>query len=157
MDLTQLANLGEFIGGVAVLVTLAYLAVQVRQSRAEIRRNTETARSTAYHQAIDQIRASWMEPDFASLTDKYDSSPESLTSAERIRLELLWATTLFGHEITFELFKKGLIDPALWENMLENNRELLSQPLPLELLRARPGVLSRSLLAELDGFRALEV
>ena len=32
MDLTQLANLGEFLGGVAVLVTLAYLAVQVRQS-----------------------------------------------------------------------------------------------------------------------------
>ena len=25
MDLTQLANLGEFIGGVAVLVTLVYL------------------------------------------------------------------------------------------------------------------------------------
>jgi hypothetical protein len=33
MDLTQLANLGEFIGGVAVLVTLIYLATQVRQVR----------------------------------------------------------------------------------------------------------------------------
>ncbi len=32
MDLTQLANLGEFIGGLAVLVTLIYLALQVRQS-----------------------------------------------------------------------------------------------------------------------------
>ena len=30
MDLTQLANVGEFIGGVAVLVTLIYLAVQLR-------------------------------------------------------------------------------------------------------------------------------
>ena len=29
MDLTQLANLGEFIGGVAVLVTFIYLAVQI--------------------------------------------------------------------------------------------------------------------------------
>ncbi len=28
MDLTQLANLGEFIGGVAVLVTLVYLAIR---------------------------------------------------------------------------------------------------------------------------------
>ncbi len=35
MKLTQLANLGEFIGGVAVLVTLVYLAVQVRRSRAQ--------------------------------------------------------------------------------------------------------------------------
>ena len=32
MDLSQLANLGEFIGGVAVLVTLLYLAMQVRQT-----------------------------------------------------------------------------------------------------------------------------
>lgn len=31
MDLTQLANLGEFISGVAVLVTLIYLAVRLRQ------------------------------------------------------------------------------------------------------------------------------
>ncbi len=30
MGLTQLANLGEFIGGLAVLVTLVYLTVQVR-------------------------------------------------------------------------------------------------------------------------------
>ncbi len=35
MDLTQLANLGEFIGGVAVLVTLVYLAVQVRSGARE--------------------------------------------------------------------------------------------------------------------------
>ena len=33
MDLTQLANLGEFIGGVAVLVTLIYLAAELRRSR----------------------------------------------------------------------------------------------------------------------------
>ncbi len=33
MDLTQLANLGEFIGGVAVLVTLIYLAIQLRRAR----------------------------------------------------------------------------------------------------------------------------
>ena len=149
MDLTQLANLGEFIGGVAVLVTLVYLAAQVRQSRSEIQRNTETARAAAYHQAIGQIAASWMEPDFAALSDKFKSDPESLTSDERTRLEVLWSATLFGHEVTFELFRKGLIDPILWENMLENNRALISQPLPLELLRNRPGPLSRLLLVEL--------
>ena len=37
MDLTQLANLGEFIGGVAVLVTLVYLVTQIRQNTAMIR------------------------------------------------------------------------------------------------------------------------
>ncbi len=42
MDLTQLANLGEFIGGVVVLVTWIYLAVQVRQG------NRQTAASLSF-------------------------------------------------------------------------------------------------------------
>ncbi len=37
MELNQLANLGEFVGGVAVLVTLVYLVVQVRQSNTNAR------------------------------------------------------------------------------------------------------------------------
>lgn len=41
MGLNQLANLGEFIGGIAVLVTLVYLTVQVRQARVESRVNTQ--------------------------------------------------------------------------------------------------------------------
>ena len=32
MDFAQLANFGEFIGGVAVLVTLLYLTTQIRQN-----------------------------------------------------------------------------------------------------------------------------
>lgn len=43
MDLAQLANLGEFIGGGAVLVTLAYLAVQVRQGNANTRAGARQA------------------------------------------------------------------------------------------------------------------
>ena len=40
MDFPQLANLGEFIGGVAVPVTLAYLAIQVRAGNTFARDNT---------------------------------------------------------------------------------------------------------------------
>ena len=51
MDLTQLANLGEFIGGVAVLVTLIYLAAQVRQSTKAQRHANEHAKADALHNA----------------------------------------------------------------------------------------------------------
>jgi len=39
VDLTQLANLGEFIGGVTVLLALVYLAVQLRASNVRARVN----------------------------------------------------------------------------------------------------------------------
>jgi hypothetical protein len=41
MDLTQLANLGEFVGGIAVVVTLIYLAVQIREGRKDLRLESE--------------------------------------------------------------------------------------------------------------------
>jgi hypothetical protein len=142
-------GISEALGLILIVGSLIYVAIQVQQNNIQIRLNTDTAKVSAYHQAIEQITSSWMEPDFAILTDKLDNSPESLTSAERLRLEILWSATLFGHEITLELYKKGLIDPALWENMLENNRPILTQSLPLELLQRRPGHLARLLLREL--------
>ena len=45
MTLTELGALGEFVGGIAVLVTLIYLVVQLRQ-------NTTTTRSSAYQSWI---------------------------------------------------------------------------------------------------------
>ena len=52
MDLAQLANLGEFIGGVAVLVTLIYLAAQVRQSAEVQLQANELAKADALHKSV---------------------------------------------------------------------------------------------------------
>ena len=59
MDLTQLANLGEFIGGLAVLVTLIYLALQVNQNTKTVRASTvqslqESASSFLTSIALDE-------------------------------------------------------------------------------------------------------
>ena len=141
--------IAEVISVIAVIASLIYVAAQVKQNSQEIHLNTETAKVSAYHQAIEQVAESWMQPEFAILNEKYHASPESLSSEERSRLQVLWSATLFGHEIAFELFRKNQIDPALWANMLENNRALLSTELPISLLRQRPGPLSRELLKEL--------
>jgi len=44
LDLQFLGNLGEFIGGLAVIVSLVYLALQVRQ-------NTQSLRTENYARA----------------------------------------------------------------------------------------------------------
>ena len=46
MDLSQLADLGELLGGVAVVASLVYLAAQIRQ-------NTRTVRASTLHQNTD--------------------------------------------------------------------------------------------------------
>ncbi len=50
MNLDSLANLGEIVGAVAVVVSLIYLAVQIRQS-------TESQRTENYARALDRLSA----------------------------------------------------------------------------------------------------
>ena len=65
MDLTQLANLGEFIGGVAVLVTLIYLAVQFGQAKEMMR--MESSRTTS--KDVAQFFYELMDADSMDLLD----------------------------------------------------------------------------------------
>ena len=64
MDLTQLANLGEFVGGVAVLATLVYLALQVCSTAANSR---YAARESLAQQNVDYTRLWMSSPDYARL------------------------------------------------------------------------------------------
>jgi len=50
MDLQSLANIGEFIGAIVVVLSLFYLAIQVRQS-------TEAQRTENYAHALERLAA----------------------------------------------------------------------------------------------------
>ncbi len=50
MDIMELGAIGELVGGVAVLATLVYLAVQTRN-------NTQAIRSSTYSQVADSFSA----------------------------------------------------------------------------------------------------
>lgn len=61
MTLTQLADVGELVGGIAVVASLIYLALQIRQ-------NTRTVRSATLHHNTDlwtSIFFRLAEPEFA--------------------------------------------------------------------------------------------
>ena len=48
MSLQDLGNIGEAIGGIAVIVTIVYLAIQIRQ-------NTRAVRAAAFQQVVDSF------------------------------------------------------------------------------------------------------
>ena len=88
MDLTQLANLGEFIGGLAVLVTLVYLAVQVRQNTATQKAATEIASADATYKIVDaysRFRHMLADQGMAEIWAKAPSG-QALSAAERVQL-----------------------------------------------------------------------
>ena len=128
---------GEIIGAVAVLLTLIYLARQIRHS-------ADVSKVASYHEAINQIVEAGLEPDFAVLLAKYENG-EALTSEEEARANVLGIAFLFGHEILFYLYSKGQVDEALWLNIFDNNVSLIKSQMLLPMLKNRPGQLSRKL------------
>lgn len=111
-QLESLANLGEIIGAVAVVVSLVYLAVQVRQ-------NTRAQRTENFSRALDRVAAIQsslaQDSETAVVFSKGVVDPDSLTPRERIRFT--WAMyELFGaFEFMFLASRDTAIPEEVWE------------------------------------------
>ena len=58
MNLNDLANLGQIIGAVAVVISLFYVASQIRQNTNAVRSATAQAVQQAVHQALVEVLTS---------------------------------------------------------------------------------------------------
>jgi hypothetical protein len=86
-----LGNYGEFVGAVAVLVTLAYLAAQIRQNTKSMDETRELALVDSYFRRDKSIERSMMHTtaseDLSELPVRYDHEGlESLTPVEKYRV-----------------------------------------------------------------------
>jgi len=75
---------------------------------------------------------------------------DELALPERVRLEFALGTLYFGFESMLTLHEQGLIEPELWDNVVENNLRLLGTPLGREYLATRHGSISRRLEGIID-------
>lgn len=91
--LEALGNLGDFVGGIAVVATLIYLAVQVRQNTIQLRKSIESARIEARDATLESFSRFRSQiignPDVAALYYRGGQDPESLTPEERLRFGML--------------------------------------------------------------------
>jgi len=110
MDLTQLANLGEFIGGVAVLVTLVYLAIQMRGS-------VLSERSAGHRSFIENFNDSFFgptqDPATANLLRRAAANFHSLTGDEQMVAASVWGSTMTLCQEGHFLRQAGTIDEEL--------------------------------------------
>jgi mannosyltransferase OCH1-like enzyme len=111
-QLESLAYLGEIIGAVAVVVSLIYLAIQVRQ-------NTHAQRTENFSRALDRVAAMQatlsQDSEAAVILSKGVVEPTSLTPGER--LQFTWAMyELFGaFEFMFLVSSDAAIPEEVWQ------------------------------------------
>ena len=128
MDLDQLGNIGDAIGGLAIIGTLLYVVI-------ELRLNTRTARASAASQS-NQDWASLNEtiiadPELIKLGDKiFDSKCDvaSLSPAEKSRANYLFRAIMQIMESQYFLHEAGVLPKSVWENRRVFQRSYLDLP-----------------------------
>jgi hypothetical protein len=124
MDLTQLANLGEFIGGVAVLVTLAYLAAQVRQSNKFAAGDAMRSFLTEYNATVRGTN----DPDLNRLIRKGFVDFDNMSNEEKSLVHSLLITHMMLAQTAYVLDKRGVGDPDLMELAFGLNAVAINTP-----------------------------
>ncbi len=125
MSLSDLGNLGEFIGSVAALTALVYLAFQVRSNTKAVRASTFMGLTNGW---VDFIQFS-MQPELADLIARLSLEPDKLNPQERIRVFLFARATFRRFENDYFQYKSGTFDAEAWLGYCNSLREeILSGP-----------------------------
>ena len=113
-----LGNYGEFIGAIAVVATLVYLAVQVRHSKESLEANTAALagqiRQAAMETAITELLQMTAMPDISIAL----SGAKPLTDREHVQLDSFLAASMRGREFSWLQHKAGAIDELQWQTDL---------------------------------------
>ena len=126
-----LGNYGEFVGAIAVVVTLFYLAVQVRYSREATEANTrslEEARRLAMAQAYqaradinDQVNRELAESTLLpQLILKHNKEPDSLDDEEKFRLQCFRRATLNRFDNMHYQFEQDFLDQDYYDTWFKD-------------------------------------
>jgi hypothetical protein len=120
-----LGNFGEFVGSLVVLVTVIYLAIQVRQTRLSVQ-------SSSWQNGVNRI-IDWnfRLAEDVELLDVFQrglSDPDRLTSQEQLRLSLVLASVLQQFHKWYLDNEKGLVEEAAWLGEADSMVAILSSP-----------------------------
>ncbi len=110
MNLDVLGNLGEFVGAIAVVVSVIYLALQIR-------RGSRLASISSHQASVTSSLDSFIIQDgeIARIFRTGLLTPESLNEVERMRFSYLLERLILHYEDQFEAFGEGLLDAATFE------------------------------------------
>jgi len=145
--LEALGNLGDFVGGLAVIATLLYLAVQVRQNTKLLRASALTAWAEA-RVALNNMLAS--DPDLARIMQTGIGDFLSLSEAERRQFINLMRGLFTTYEHQHQLYETGLIDRETWEYHRETIGDGLSRPQVAAWWEHRKYIFSPSFVRAVD-------
>jgi hypothetical protein len=135
IDLQYLANLSEVVGAVVVILSLIYIAIQVRQ-------NTQAQRTENYSRALDRLAAiqSMLSQDgeLSLIFSKAVLDTSKLTPQERMRFTWSMYESFGAFEFMFHASRTNAIPDEVWTRWSSGVAWWLSFPGVQAWWQARP-------------------
>ena len=119
-----LGNYGQFVGAIAIVVTLVYVAIQLKQ-------NTASVRASAYQSwvlANVDINVALSSPAQSRMVLKGNLDPTGLTEESAVGYLMIHLAMFQMAQSTDYLYRSGSLDRELWESEMNRVALLLSFP-----------------------------
>jgi hypothetical protein len=151
--LEELGNIGDFLGGIGVVITLLYLAYQIRVNTRQLKSDAETAQVNAEDRATSDV-SRWIgeiveNRDVAELWAKGLKDIDHLDGVDRLRFEMLGMQLLHAWQIAFRRAEQGG-HSEVWRYALQNFKIYDRAPGFRQLWTKNKGVLMPSFFAALE-------
>lgn len=126
MNWDAVGALAELLGAIGVIVTLFYLALQVRQNTKTVKAATELETGRLWSGVHGRVAHS---PDMAAIWDRGLTDERTLSPAEKQRFIWFVAEYLFLVESLYRQWRMDYLSDASWEPHRRTAIGLLSNPL----------------------------
>ena len=147
MNWEAIGAIGELGGALAVVVTLVYLAIQIRQNTDSVRSNTFQSVSESFNAwSVQLIR----DPEVVKLYNSGLTDYEALEEIERSRFQLLISTQFRNYENIYYQHRHATLDHEVWPARRASMIEFLGQPGVQRWWRRRGGFFGESFRALVD-------
>lgn len=112
MSIEELGSIGDFVGSIAVLISLVYLAVQVKG-------NTEAARTSTYQAIVSEFgalnRSLAGTPGLSMLFVNALEDFEILSADDKARMSQLFFVCFHDFENMYYQYRKGYLEDDVWQ------------------------------------------
>src|SRR5579863_8644795 len=123
MTLSDLASIGSLVSGVAVLISLLYLALQIRQAEKNQR---ALMNQGAVARSVGSL-ALGAQPDLGDLLARATGGETEFSSGEAYQLHMMLRISLLSLQDNFVQHRAGLVDQITYDNLQVASRTMLSR------------------------------
>jgi len=117
LSLQEVGSIGEFVSAIAVVISLVYLAFQVRDNSRFIKRNSEFLQAThdvSSNDGLMQFRKNYFDhPELIDIEHRGNRS-EDLNREDAAKYNLLVSGTFESHFTYYLQHERGLTSDAVW-------------------------------------------